>query len=137
MIQRRHKILIIVWFAFVFTLMFKAFPKDEPANHIPFASEEVLMRTKTWVYLGSIHVSISLLLFALIIATYEDKELRKLLYKFVALEVVSLIDYLLTYNADFWMPEFDSNLIKFVIYSILIGWIIFVDIRNFLRAKHT
>lgn len=135
MIQRRHWVLIIVWFSFVFTLAFKAFPLDKQARHIPFSKVEMV--TKTWVYLGSTHVSIALLLFALIVAT-DDRLLKRVIGRFIVLEFVSLVDYILTYNKDFWVPEFDSNVIKFVIYSIIIGWIITMDVYDFLQhAKNT
>src|SRR5690348_3537586 len=103
MIQRRHKIMLVVFFAFVMTLFFKAFPNDDPDRHIPFSKVE--MHTKTWVYLGTIHVSFALLLFALRLAITDDQELRRLILRLIMLEVATLIDYLLTYNADFWLPE--------------------------------
>lgn len=135
MIPRRHKVLVIVLFAFVMTMSFKPFPKDKPTKHIPFS--DVPMGTKTWVFLGSDHVSHALLLFALIVAIADDKELRKLLWVFIGLELMSLVDYMLTYNADFWLPEFDSNVVKLVTYSVMIGWIITTDVKKSLYAKRT
>lgn len=126
--------MLVVFFAFVMTLFFKAFPNDDPGRHIPFSKVE--MHTKTWVYLGTIHVSFALLLFALRLAITDDQELRRLILRLIVMEFATLIDYLLTYNADFWLPEFDTNVIKLVIYGILMGWIIVTDIIQFFYAKN-
>ena len=122
----RYKNLILLFtFASIGVMMtFELFPNGPAKDRFLFSDQEITLQSH--VYYASEHVSRLLSILALLFATRHLK-LDWLYTVFAVLELLTLADYLLTYNSSYIVRDFDLNTIKLVIYAVLIGGIIFKD----------
>jgi hypothetical protein len=91
------------------------FPDGPEGNPFPFSDQ--MITVESYVYYMQEHVSRSLLIFALLLAMPENK---RMMWVFLALESVTLIDYVVRYNEDILVPNFNIDTIKLVVYGTLI-----------------
>lgn len=89
---------------------------DGPERN-PFPFSEQMITDQSYVYYAQEHISRSLLILALLLAMPENK---RMMWVFLALESITLIDYVVRYNEDILVPNFNMDTIKLIVYGTLI-----------------
>jgi len=119
--MRGNKILLLLFLSHLVMVAYCLFPDGPEGNPFPFSDQ--MITVESYVYYMQEHVSRSLLIFALLLAMPENK---RMMWVFIALESVTLMDYVVRYNEDILVPNFNMDTIKLVVY----GTFIFSAIRS-------
>lgn len=96
-------------------VVYALIPEGPERDYFLFADQ--LISLQAHVYYAQEHVSRALLVLALLLAMPEHK---RIMWVFFALEVATLIDYVVRYNQDILVSGFDIDTIKLVVYGTLI-----------------
>jgi len=122
--SQKNLILLFTFASFAVLLSFQIFPDGPAKDYFLFSEQKITLQSH--IYYASENVSRALLILSLLIAT-KHLQLKVAFLIFFVLEIITLADYMLTYNSGYIINDFDSNTIKLVIYSITIGGILFKD----------
>lgn len=113
--MKDKKILFFVFLSTLVMVVYGLFPDGPERDYFLFADQ--LISLQSYVYYAQEHASRALLIFALLLALPEH---RRIMWVFFALEIVTLIDYVVRYNQDIIVSGFNIDTIKLVVYGTLI-----------------
>lgn len=113
--MKENKILFLLFLSHLVMVGYCLVPDGTERNPFPFSDQ--MITDESYVYYAQEHISRSFLIFALLLAMPENK---RMMWVFLALESVTLIDYVLRYNEDIFVPKFNIDTIKLVVYGTLI-----------------
>lgn len=113
--MKDNKILFCLFLSNLVMMAFYLVPDGPERDYFPLADQ--LISLQAHVYYMQEHVSRALIILALLLAMPEHK---RIMWIFFAMEIVTLVDYVVRYNRDILVPGFDINTIKLVVYGTLI-----------------
>ena len=120
----KNTILLFTFASLAVMMTFELFPNGPEEDRFLFSNMEITLQSH--VYYASEPVARLFSILALLFAT-RHLRLTAFYITAAALELITLIDYLLTYNSSYMVKGFDLNTIKLVVYAVMIGGIIFKD----------
>lgn len=112
---KENRVLLLLFLSHLVMVIYVVIPDGPEKMSFPYSDQMITDQSK--VYYAQEHVSRSLLIFALLLAMPENK---RMMWVFLALESVTLIDYVVRYNEDIFVPKFNMDTIKLVVYGTLI-----------------
>jgi hypothetical protein len=113
--MRDNKVLFCLFLSMLVMMVYYLIPDGPERDYFPLVDQEISLQSH--VYYAQEHASRALIIFALLLAMPEHK---RIMWVFFALEIATLIDYVVRYNRDILVPGFDINTIKLVVYGTLI-----------------
>lgn len=112
---KENKVLLLLFLSHLVMVIYVVIPDGPEKMSFPYSDQLITDQSK--VYYAQEHISRSILIFALLLAMPENK---RMMWVFIALESVTLIDYVVRYNEDILVPNFNIDTIKLVVYGTLI-----------------
>lgn len=113
--MKENQILFLLFLSHLVMVAYCLIPDGPERN--PFPLSDQMITDQSYVYYAQEHISRSILIFALLLAMPENK---RMMWVFLALESITLIDYVVRYNEDIFAPNFNIDTIKLIVYGTLI-----------------